>query len=272
VKNTLRISEILVGTRVRKEMGDLKGLADSIRDRGLLQPVVVDQGNNLIAGFRRIEAAKWFLGWKEIPVRVVDTDDLLSAERDENTVRKDFTPTEAVAIGRLIEEEHRQRIADTRSDMARKAGAVSVNARFGKNLTVVQTEALGRTAEVAAKAVGVSHPTYTQAKAVVEAAESDPDKYADIAEQMDATGNVKGAHDEMKRRAAGAPKSKVQPKGKKPAGRIVRGDAGKAAPVYEQGLADAMAWLRKYGHVRMFAPIRDAILEVNKSMNEGSAA
>jgi ParB/RepB/Spo0J family partition protein len=268
VKNTLRISEILVGTRVRKEMGDLKGLADSIRDRGLLQPVVVDQGNNLIAGFRRIEAAKWFLGWKEIPVRVVDTDDLLSAERDENTVRKDFTPTEAVAIGRLIEEQEKPKAAE-----AHRIGLVRATAiRTGRVDELPTNQKTGGVREIAAKAVGMSPRTYDRAKDVVEAAEADPETYGDVAEQMDSTGNVHGAHNELKRRELGRPKSKVQPKGKKPAGRIVKGEAGKAAPVYEQGLADAMAWLRKYGHVRMFAPIRDAILEVNKSMNEGSAA
>ena len=47
------------------------------------------------------------LGWTEVPVVIVsDLDDalrLLNAERDENSCRKDFDPSEAVAMGRAIE-------------------------------------------------------------------------------------------------------------------------------------------------------------------------
>ena len=53
----------------------------------------------MVAGRRRLEACK-SLGWDEVPVRIVDTDRLLEAERDENTVRKAFLPSEMVAIGR----------------------------------------------------------------------------------------------------------------------------------------------------------------------------
>lgn len=51
------------------------------------------------------------LGWPDIPVRVVDVADLISAERDENQVRKDFTPSEAVAIARVIDEALKERTA-----------------------------------------------------------------------------------------------------------------------------------------------------------------
>ena len=48
------------------------------------------------------------LGWEYVPVhRVGGLDDTLKqlrAERDENTCRKDFTPSEAVAIGKAIED------------------------------------------------------------------------------------------------------------------------------------------------------------------------
>ena len=44
------ISEIIIGERCRKEMGDLVALANSIESVGLMHPVVVDSANNLIAG------------------------------------------------------------------------------------------------------------------------------------------------------------------------------------------------------------------------------
>ena len=54
----------------------------------------------------------------------------------------------------------------------------------------------------AAKAVGMSRPTYEKAKAVVEAAQAEPGKFADLQEQMDATGKVSPAHAELERRKA----------------------------------------------------------------------
>ena len=40
---SLRISNIKVGNRHRKDMGDLTSLADSIREEGLLQPIGVTE-------------------------------------------------------------------------------------------------------------------------------------------------------------------------------------------------------------------------------------
>ena len=47
------ISSIQIGNRVRKDMGDLQALADSIAEVGLLHPVVVNTRNELVAGERR---------------------------------------------------------------------------------------------------------------------------------------------------------------------------------------------------------------------------
>ena len=54
-------------------------------------------------------AACKHLEWESVPVRVVSLDKLLLAERDENTIRKDFTPSEAVAIGGALEQYERER-------------------------------------------------------------------------------------------------------------------------------------------------------------------
>jgi MT-A70 len=51
---TMRISEIKIGERFRKEMGDLDEFARSIAEVGLLHEVVVTPDGDLIAGERRI--------------------------------------------------------------------------------------------------------------------------------------------------------------------------------------------------------------------------
>ena len=90
------IADIVMGTRIREEMGDLTGLADSLAKYGLIHPVVVDEEGRLIAGGRRLEAAKR-LGWTEIEVRILG--DLSEIERryielEENVRRKDLTEYE----------------------------------------------------------------------------------------------------------------------------------------------------------------------------------
>lgn len=101
------ITEITLGQRYRQEIGDLEALMDSIEEFGLFHPVVVTPDRTLVAGMRRIEACKR-LGMETVPVRVVDTDRLVQAEHDENELRKDFTPSERVAIGRALEPKEKQ--------------------------------------------------------------------------------------------------------------------------------------------------------------------
>lgn len=203
----MQITSINLGSRVRRDMGDLQGLADSIQRHGLLHPVVVKSDGTLIAGQRRIEAAK-LIGWTEIPVTVIDVADLLSAERDENAERKDFTPTEAVAIGRLIEEKHREKIAGSLSEKNRHAAVLREAGRRGEDTSVLKQElgALvknGKTDKVAADAVGMGTAKYSQARAVVDAAETDPSRFGDLPVVMDETGNVAGTHRELIRRKTG---------------------------------------------------------------------
>jgi ParB family chromosome partitioning protein len=98
----LPISAIRIGERVRREMGDIDALARSIDALGLLQPVVITQDCELIAGERRLRACQ-SLGWTDIPVRVAFIDAIALGERDENEVRKDFTISERVLIAQAVE-------------------------------------------------------------------------------------------------------------------------------------------------------------------------
>lgn len=114
------VASIEVGLRYRADMGDLQRLADSIADIGLLQPIVVTPDRKLIAGERRLRACSEILGWQEIPTRIVEIDSIARGEHDENEVRKDFTPSERVAIMDAISrhsvgrptEDNRQNLVD----------------------------------------------------------------------------------------------------------------------------------------------------------------
>jgi hypothetical protein len=55
---SLPLSQIKVGRRYRKAFGDLRSLADSIAEVGLLHPVVVSPSGRLIVGERR-EEQRW---------------------------------------------------------------------------------------------------------------------------------------------------------------------------------------------------------------------
>jgi len=90
------IDEIIIRKRVRRNLGDLTSLMESLQRHGLLNPVVINSHNELIAGHRRTEAARR-LGWRMVEARVVDNDnaaDLVEMEIEENTQRKNLTSDE----------------------------------------------------------------------------------------------------------------------------------------------------------------------------------
>ena len=195
------IDEICIKSRYRKDLGDLEPLASSIQAIGLLQPVVVDSRNGLIAGQRRIEAARR-LGWTEIEAIVAgDADDalrLLTAQRDENTCRKDFAPSEAVAVGAAFEARERK-AAKARQAATRKRGTAEP-ARAGN---LPQREK-GRASEKVAAAVGMKRRTYEKAQAVVQAAREDPERFGPVVTEMDKTGKVDRAYSKVRRAATAA--------------------------------------------------------------------
>lgn len=100
----LKISEITVGLRARRDMGDLAGLAASIAAHGLLQPIGVSKNRELIFGERRLRACRDVLGWDKIKAEVLDIEAIAFGEHDENMLRKEFAPTERVRIAEKIRE------------------------------------------------------------------------------------------------------------------------------------------------------------------------
>src|SRR3954454_21500444 len=94
----IAVGDVRIGDRHRKEVGDLNGLAASISEHGLLQPIGVTPDYELVFGERRLRACRDLLKWKTIPARVVNVRSIAHGEFAENLLRKDFTPSERVAI------------------------------------------------------------------------------------------------------------------------------------------------------------------------------
>lgn len=101
----LQLGEIKVKKRIRKELGDLQHLMKSMRDYGLMNPVVVNRNLELIAGHRRLESARR-LGWENIEATMMATSGelpMLELEIEENIQRSDFSPDELAEALKQLE-------------------------------------------------------------------------------------------------------------------------------------------------------------------------
>ena len=133
VKNEtiLRLSEIEPNRKQPRKNFDedaLEELADSIKEFGIIQPIVVQKRDNyyeIIAGERRWRAAK-MAGIKEVPVVVKDFSDkeIMEIALIENIQREDLNPIEeAMAYKNLIDEynlkqdEVAQRVSKSRASV-----------------------------------------------------------------------------------------------------------------------------------------------------------
>jgi ParB family chromosome partitioning protein len=121
----------------------LAALADSLRERGVLQPVLVRPRPGgtfeLIAGERRWRAAR-LAGLDELPAIVREGDDAASLELAliENMAREDLNPVEqARACAALVEE-----LGFTREDVGRRVGRSRVSVSNLLRLLDLPDEAL----------------------------------------------------------------------------------------------------------------------------------
>lgn len=88
----IKISDVKVSDRMRKfEMKKAQEIADSVKEIGLINPILVDKNYELIAGFHRLEAFK-LLGLEEIEANVSSLEGLQRdlAEIDENLARSEL--------------------------------------------------------------------------------------------------------------------------------------------------------------------------------------
>ena len=106
----------------RKDFGDLSEMVASVREKGILEPILVraqGEGFQIIAGERRYQAAK-LAGLKRIPCIEVDVDarGMLEISLIENLQRRDLTAfEEAAALQRLCDQ-----FRYTHDEIARKLG------------------------------------------------------------------------------------------------------------------------------------------------------
>jgi ParB family chromosome partitioning protein len=98
------LEDVKVKKRIRRDMGDISSLADSMKRFGQITPILLSKSNVLIAGGRRLAAAR-LLGWRTINAVIADIPENLSQveyEAEENFQRRDFTPEETAEATRRI--------------------------------------------------------------------------------------------------------------------------------------------------------------------------
>lgn len=180
----INISEVVVDGRVRHGYGWLDSLERSIESLGVLQPIGITPDKHLIFGGRRLQACK-NLGMETIPARIINIEsaDIVTAlrmERDENDQRLDLTPSEKVEVARRIEES--------------LAGRQGGDRKSSDNVLPLE-KPVGRSDDIAAKAVDMNRETYRQAKAVVDSGNRE------VIEQMDAgEKSISAAYESVKPR------------------------------------------------------------------------
>jgi ParB-like chromosome segregation protein Spo0J len=143
----VKISDIKIGDRFRKDMGDLPALAKSVEET-LLHPIGITPDHELVFGERRLRVYRDVLGRETIPARIIPVKSVLLGQIAENTMRKSFTPSELVAIVQALRTFTHG--GDRRSDQARKC----------------EDETL--TTDEAARMVGLSKDTFARAQKVVD--------------------------------------------------------------------------------------------------------
>jgi hypothetical protein len=214
---TRPIASIKVGRRHRKDLGDLRPLAESLAAVGLLHPVVIDAHGRLVAGRRRLGAAR-LLGWRDVPVRVVDLRRAAEGELAENACRKDLLPSELWALARVV------RPAEQRKARRRRLARLR-RGRGGPAQETFLDGAGGQARDAVARLAGVSGRHLDKITFVCESG------YPDLVGEMDATGKVDRAYREARRRkaaeAAAAGRCRADP-------RVVCADCREVLP----GLAD----------------------------------
>jgi len=168
----VKIDDIKIGKRIRKETKDILKLAINIQEVGLIHPISIDSENNLLCGLRRLEACK-LLGWNEIEAKVFPLD----VEADENLFRQEFTPEEKVKGLERIEAREQ-----AKAEERMKAGIP------------VEMFPQGKTRDIVADKIGWSGRTYDKAKAVIA---SGQEKLIDM---MNREGNVNKAYRYIKQK------------------------------------------------------------------------
>lgn len=119
---TIQISDIKVGSRIRKNAGYTASLEESIKRIGLLHPITINEKHELIAGYRRLVSCQ-NLGWNEISANVINVNNILYGGADENRERVNFSLRDIIEIKREVEKtriNHRPRRGDVQPPLSKR--------------------------------------------------------------------------------------------------------------------------------------------------------
>jgi ParB-like chromosome segregation protein Spo0J/DNA modification methylase len=154
----IKIGSIIIGERFREDLGELSNLVESIKDKGVIQPITIDDAYNLLAGRRRIEASRE-AGLKTIPcvIRSVHGElDAREIELFENIHRQDFTWVERAKLEERIFELKKEKdpnwsIRKQGKETESGYGAVQRRLALAKAIETIPELADSKTAEEAWK-------------------------------------------------------------------------------------------------------------------------
>lgn len=108
--NVIEVAKLTLGVRARKDYGDITELSESIKDQGLLQPIVIDIEGNILDGGRRY-MAHLLLDKETIPYILIDQKSPIEKKQIEliaNTKRKQFTWDEEAELKEEIDTDMRK--------------------------------------------------------------------------------------------------------------------------------------------------------------------
>jgi 16S rRNA G966 N2-methylase RsmD len=188
------IDSVIITNRTRKDFGDIRSLAESISAVGLLQPIVINENNELIDGQRRIKAYIQ-LGIEEIPFYRVSLAQIILGEFHANSNRKDFTSSERVAISKAVEEFFsknskgvgRPRNVQQSDKIIIKDSRLSpvLTNEGSENNAVKLTTFSGRVKDNVSRYFGISRNTLEKEKEIVNAAEQNTELFGGLVRKLD---------------------------------------------------------------------------------------
>jgi 16S rRNA G966 N2-methylase RsmD len=124
----IAISDIVIPKDRERSLnkGNISSLAESMKEIGLLQPIVITENNELISGLHRIEAAK-ILGWTDVECITINCNDIdrKLAEIDENLIRAELSVLERAEHLKRRKELYETKYPETKS--TNKGGAFRGN-------------------------------------------------------------------------------------------------------------------------------------------------
>lgn len=183
-KKEIPVSDIITDSYRNEKDTDVSDLVQSYEELGhFIHDIAVREDGDkyrIVSGRRRLIASKK-LGLKKVPVTVVTEDNWFQVMEDENSCRQDMTTSDKVKLADEIaawEKTKREKLRIEKPEEFAKIKDVRIDEKVGA-------------------AVGLKRSNLHKAKAVVKAAEENPNKFGDLVKKMDDTGNIDKAFTEL---------------------------------------------------------------------------